>query len=149
MLLYAALIGIVCHMKFVHYGYTDFDLAVHAQSVHGILHGRFQSSILGVPFLGNHMVLILFLLAPLYAVFSSPLLLLHMQTICLASGAWPIYRLARQELPTPWAIWLSLLYLVYPPLVLMNLYEFHPIALASALLLWMLGPIERSDSVGT
>jgi uncharacterized membrane protein len=135
---YALVLCMACHTKFVNYGYGDFDLAVHSQSMWNILHGSFDSSILGIPFLGNHMVLILFLLAPLYGIFSSPLMLLYLQTIALAAGAFGIYRIASQNLPEWLATALSVVYLLYPPLIYLNLYEFHPIALAVPLLIWML-----------
>ena len=143
MALYAAVVGTACHLRYLYYGYDDFDLAIHAQSVRNILHGTLDSSILGIPFLGNHMVLLLFPLAPLYLLWPSALLLLWLQTLVLAAGAWMLFRLARLELPDRWALFLALAYLVYPPLVLMNLYEFHPIALASTFLLGALLALRR------
>jgi len=133
---YAFLLGWICQAKYRAFGYTDFDLAVHTQSVWNILHGSMDSSILGIPFLGNHMVLILYLIAPFYALCSSPLLLLHIQTAILALGAWGIYKLAQRELSDGWGLAFALLYLIYPPLIYMNLYEFHPIALASTFLIF-------------
>ena len=136
--LYVTLLCWTCHVKFQHYEYGDFDLALHAQSMWSILHGSLDCSILGIPFLGNHMVFILFLIAPLYAVFPSPLLLLYLQTLALGLGAWWIWLIARREVPEKWAAGLALAYLIYPPLIYLNLYEFHPIALAVPLLLGML-----------
>lgn len=133
---YAFLLGWIGQAKYRAFGYTDFDLAVHAQSVWNILHGSMDSSILGIPFLGNHMALILYLVAPLYALCSSPLLLLHLQTAILALGAWGIYKLARRELSGGWGLAFALFYLIYPPLIYMNLYEFHPIALATTFLIF-------------
>jgi uncharacterized membrane protein len=136
--IYAAIMCRACHQKFVNFGYADFDLAVHTQSVWNILHGSLASSILGIPFLGNHMVLILFLLAPFYAIFPSPLLLLYTQTIALAAGAFGIWMLARKELSDWPATGLAVIYLIYPPLIYLNLYEFHPVSFAIPLLIWML-----------
>lgn len=133
---YVALLGWACHEKFARYGYDDFDLAVHAQSVWSITRGSIDCSILGVPFLGNHFAAILFLIAPMYALFPSPLLLLHLQTLVLGVGAWGVFLLAREALPRTWAIVFALVYLAYPPLIYMNLFEFHPIALASTFLIY-------------
>lgn len=127
---YVTLLCWACHAKFSAYAYGDFDLAHHSQSVWNILHGSLDSSILGIPFLGNHMAIILFLIAPLYLLFPSPLLLLYLQTLALGIGAWWIFMLARRELSEKWAAGLSLVYLIYSPLIYLNLYEFHPIALA-------------------
>jgi uncharacterized membrane protein len=143
--IYAAVMCRACHQKFVNFGYADFDLAVHTQSVWNILHGSLASSILGIPFLGNHMVLILFLLAPLYAIFPSPLLLLYTQTIALAAGAFGIWMIARRELSEWPATGLALIYLIYPPLIYLNLYEFHPVSLAIPLLIWMLRFYQTSN----
>jgi uncharacterized membrane protein len=133
---YVCLLFGLCWSKYRHFGYQDFDLAVHAQSTWNIIHGSFDCSILGIPFLGNHMALILFLIAPFYAILPSPLLLLFLQTLILAAGGLGIFLLARKELPEKWAWGLSATYLVYPPLIYMNLYEFHPVALATTFLIF-------------
>ena len=135
-LLYMIALNIACHSRYITYGYDDFDLAVHAQSTWNILHGSLYCSIIGIPFPGNHMALILFLVAPLYAVFTSPLLLLYLQTTALAAGAWGIFLTARMKLSPAWAVLMSTAYLVYPPLIYMNLYEFHPVALATCFLIY-------------
>jgi len=136
MLLYALLLGATCQLKYSHFGYDDFDLAIHTQSLGAILRGSSESSILGIPFLGNHMVLILYLIAPLYKLFPSATLLLYIQTLVLAAGAWAVFSIARRELSPAWGLGLAAAYLVYPPLIYLNLYEFHPIALAVPFVLY-------------
>ena len=137
-IIYMLLFGLISYCNYAYYGFSDFDLAIHAQSVWNILHGSIDSSILGIPFLGNHMALILFLIAPFYAISPSPLLLLFIQTTVLALGALGIYLLAKKELSEKWAVALAASYLVYPPLIYMNLYEFHPVALASSFLIFLM-----------
>jgi uncharacterized membrane protein len=79
---------------------------------------------------------ILFLLAPLYWVVSSPLTLVVCQTVFLAFGGILIYWLARTVLKDRLLAFLLLvLYLLYPPLKEMNLFDFHPEALNVPLLL--------------
>ena len=141
--LYIAALGWIGHLKYVRFIFNDFDLAVHAQSLWALTHGSLQSSILGIPFLGNHLSPILFLLAPIYRLIPSAELLLLAQTAVLASGAWALFRLARRELSAAWGLLLAFVYLVYPPLIQMNLFEFHPVALASGFLLWMLDAYHR------
>ena len=131
------------HLKYVRFVFNDFDLAVHAQSLWALTHGSLHSSILGIPFLGNHLALILFLFAPIYRLIPSPEILLIAQTLILGSGAWALFRLARRELSGPWGALIALLYLVYPPLIQMNLFEFHPVALATGFLLWMIEAYHR------
>ena len=130
--LYVVLVGGAAALKLRYFATTDFDLAVHTQSLYNLCHGRLDCSLLGIPFLGNHMVLILFVLAPLFALFPSAMLLLNIQTLALAAGAWGVWLIARRELPATWAFILGLAYLLYPPLATMNLYEFHPVALRGA-----------------
>ncbi|MDD4873004.1 MAG: DUF2079 domain-containing protein, partial [Kiritimatiellae bacterium] len=65
-------------------------------------------------------------------------LLLHMQTAAIALGALGIYFLAKKELSEKWATGISIVYLVYPPLIYMNLYEFHPVAFATCFLIFMI-----------
>ncbi|OGV83530.1 MAG: hypothetical protein A2340_10480 [Lentisphaerae bacterium RIFOXYB12_FULL_60_10] len=133
-LVYIGIMGLAGYRQFTFHRYGDFDLAHHTQSLWNILHGASDGSVLGIPFLGNHMVLILYLLAPLYALFQSPLYLLALQTLALAATAGLLYHLGRRHIG-PWpAAGLVMAYLVYPPLIHLNLYEFHPVTLSVPLL---------------
>lgn len=134
-LIYIFYFGLISIMKFNSYGYYDFDLAVHVLSVWNILHGSIFNSILGIPFLGNHMHIILFFIAPLYAVFSHPLTLLFLQTIALGLAALPLYRLSEHLLGGNWALIISIIYLFYPALGYTNLFEFHPTVFATFFLM--------------
>jgi len=130
---YFCLISLI---KFYAYNFYDFDLAVHALSMYNIIHGAIFNSILGIPFLGNHLNLILFLLAPVYFVFQHPLTLLFMQTFFLGFGALPIYLFAKRVLDEKWALILACAYLFYPALAYTNLFEFHPPAIATFFILF-------------
>jgi uncharacterized membrane protein len=136
--LYVATFSLVCSLKFRAYAYGDFDLAHHDQMLWNILHGSIHCSILGVDFLGNHAHLISFLVAPLYAVFPSPLTLLVLQTLALGLAAWPLYLLARDILGAKGAAVVAAIYLLYPGLGYTNLFEYHPTVLATSFLAWML-----------
>jgi len=127
---------LISALKFYAYRFTDFDLAVHALSMWNITHGMIFNSILGVPFLGNHLSLILFLLAPVYSIFQHPLTLLFIQSAFLGLGAVPIYLLAKRILDENWALLLAGAYLFYPALAYTNLFEFHPPALATFFILF-------------
>lgn len=140
---YVAFFFFLSFRKFVSFDYHDFDLANHAQSVWNILHGSLDCSILGVPFLGNHFVPILFLIAPLYALFPSPLTLLFLQTLLLGGGAYFVYRLAIRLLDPRFALTSSLVYLLYPALGFVNLFEFHPVGFSVFFLLGAFEAFER------
>src|SRR5208283_2855085 len=92
---YVLLYSFSCCLKYYGFVYDDFDLAIHDQIVWNILHGRIFISILGIDFLGNHVHLISFLVAPFYWFVPHPLFLLFLQTVFLAAGAFPLYGLAR------------------------------------------------------
>jgi len=125
-----------CALKFYSYAYDDFDLAIHDQVIWNILHGRIFNSILGVDFLGNHVHLISFLIAPFYGLVPHPLFLLALQTVFLAAGVFPLYRLARVYLGVQMSLTIGLIYLLYPGLGFTNLYEFHPTCFAPFFLLY-------------
>ncbi len=87
--------------------------------------------------LGIHVEPILLLVAIPYLFFSSPVNLIVIQTLVVASGVFPAAWLARRHLKLPLArVAFPLAYLLAPPLEAANLYEFHAVTLSAALLLW-------------
>lgn len=144
---YITFFSIVSIRRYNAFNYGDFDLAVHAQTVWNILHGGIYSSILGIPFLGNHLNFILFLIAPVYAIFPAPQTLLLLQTLFIGLAVIPIYLLARDMLDKKFALIFSLLYLIYPALNFVNRYEFHPVAFSIFFLLFMIYYFEKAKFV--
>lgn len=136
--LYVLNFSLYCYLKFISFSYDDFDLAHHCQILWSILHGTTYISILGVSFLGNHMHLISFLLAPIYKIFPHPLTLLFLQSLVLGLGAYPLFLLAKSVLGHKWALTIATLYLLYPSLGYVNLFEYHPTCFATLFLMFML-----------
>lgn len=136
--LYAAFYSFVSYLKYAHFVYGDFDLAVHAQVLWNLCHGSAFSSILGIHFLGNHAHLLHFLLVPLYALFPHAMTILILQSCALAAAAIPLYLFARSVLGYRWALLTAVLYLFYPGAGFTNLFEFHPTSLATLFLMAML-----------
>lgn len=145
--LYVFYFGLISFKKYVSFNFHDFDLAVHDLTTWNILHGSIFNSILGIPFLGNHMHIILFFIAPVYALFSHPLTLLFLQTLALGLAAFPLYNLAKSLLDENWALVISLTYLFYPALGYTNLYEFHPTAFATLFLMFTLYYYEQGSFI--
>lgn len=88
-------------------------------------------------FFSVHFSPILFLLLPIYAVYQAPETLLVFQSFVLALGAYPLYLLARRELKSEAAgVVFAVAYLLYPPLLGVNWFDFHPQALLPALFLF-------------
>ncbi len=137
--LYVAAYFSACVTKYRHYLYADFDLAIFVQATSQILRGSLFSSIRGMNWLGDHSSLILFLVAPFYAIVRSPLTLLFLQTASLGVGAWAVFLIARRELSSGLAaVAFAAVYLLHPAIGYANLYEFHPEALSTSALLFTL-----------
>jgi uncharacterized membrane protein len=72
-----------------------------------------------------------------YLVYPHPESLLVLQTLAIASGGVAVYRLARDVLGRTWlGVVFACAYFLHPSLEALNLYEFHPVSLATPLLLW-------------
>jgi uncharacterized membrane protein len=118
-----------------------FDLGNMVQAVWATAHGHplAVTDLRGdqVSRLGAHVDPILVLLAPLWWLWPSPSMLVVAQTVAIALGALPVFWLARRHLGSERAaLGFSLAYLLYPALQWMTLSEFHPVALATPLLLF-------------
>ena len=87
--------------------------------------------------LAAHVDPILVLFAPLWRVWPSPNMLLVAQALAVGLGAFPVYWLARKQLASaPAAVAFAIAYLLYPATGWLTLNEFHPVALATPLLLF-------------
>jgi uncharacterized membrane protein len=124
-----------------------YDLSVPDQAIWNTLHGEFMR-ITSLPhvlcFLGDHFAAILLLVAPLYYLYDSPETLLVVQTIVVALGAWPVFKLAYKKLETKWGgIALAFIYLLYTPLEAANMFDFHTVTLVPSLLLFAMYFLEE------
>jgi uncharacterized membrane protein len=99
----------------------------------------------GGSFFGVHFAPILFLLLPFYAIYPSVEILLVIQTVILAVGAFPVYWMSRDKLGKEAGLMISALYLVYPPLLLLNLNDFHLEAFASTFFLFSVYYLEKEE----
>ena len=87
--------------------------------------------------LGAHFDPIVVLFAPLWWVWPDASMLLVAQALAVATGAIPVYLLARRHLRSDWAAaGFGLAYLLHPATQWLVLDDFHPVALATPLLLW-------------
>ncbi len=138
-------------VRFHAYRAQAFDLGNMDQAVWNTLHGhpfRFTNRGLdwnGPPTrLGIHVEPILLLIAPLYLLHPGPETLLVLQTVALALGAIPLFLLARRRLPDfPFlAAAIACAYLVAPTMLGEALWDFHPVALATPLLLLALWALD-------
>ncbi len=117
-----------------------FDVGNLTQAVWSTAHGRFleMTDLQGVQFsrLGAHFDPLVALLVPLWWLWPSPDMLLVVQGIGVALGAAPVFLLARKHLGGEWSgLCFALVYLLYPPTQWLVVDDFHPVALATPLLL--------------
>jgi len=130
-------LGVLRHLAF---NTGRFDLGNMVQAVWSTAHGDLLSvtSLRGpqISRLGAHFDPILAAFAPLWWLWPDPSLLLVVQVVAIALGAVPVHLLARKHLGSERAgVGFALAYLLYPPTQWLALNEFHPVALATPLLL--------------
>lgn len=113
------------------------DLALYDQMVWAIATlGAPWSTLPDLHGWGDHFTIILYLMAPLYRVVPSVVVMLVVQCVALALGAFAVWGLARRLLGDDrLAALLAVLFLINPSLHGINLRDFHPQALAIPLLL--------------
>jgi uncharacterized membrane protein len=118
-----------------------FDLGNMVQAVWWTAHGHplQMTNLHGeqISRLAAHVDPILAVFGPLWWIWPSPDLLLVTQALAVATGAWPVFLLARKHLGSHRAaLGFALAYLLYPATGWLTLNEFHPVALATPLLLF-------------
>lgn len=108
------------------------DLGIYDQVVYLISQGQPPiSSFLGFHHMGNHAAWAVYPLALLYKIYPSAYWLLAVQAVSLALGAVPTYYLALQAgLKESQAVAMAAVYLLYPLIFNVNLFEFHPEVMA-------------------
>ncbi len=121
-----------------------FDLGNMDQAVWNTLHGHFfRFTNRGVDWYGPptrlaiHVEPILLLIAPLYLIHAGASTLLVLQTTALAIGAIPLFALSLRRMPDLPLLGVAFVaaYLITPELLGEALYDFHPVTLATPLLL--------------
>ncbi|MEG4406153.1 DUF2079 domain-containing protein [Microcoleus sp. MON2_D5] len=116
---------------------TAFDLAIFDQAIYLISQNQTPfSSFMAINIWGDHAAFIFYPLALLYKIYPDVHWLFLVQAVSLALGAWPSWSLARQaglNNSISWAI--ACIYLLYPLVFNVNLFDFHPEVIALPALL--------------
>jgi len=93
----------------------------------------------GISRFAIHFEPILFPISLLYLIWSDPKLLLIVQTLVVASGAYPAFWLARLRLRNEWAgVAIAMLYLLLPAQQQATVFDFHAVTFTASLLLFTL-----------
>src|SRR5436309_13157422 len=128
------------------------DLGIMDQAVWSLTHGQLFHqticntvsdtnchSLQGISRFAIHFEPILFLVSLFYLVLPNPKTLLVLQTVVVASGAFPAFWLARLRLRNELAaVGIALLYLLYPAQQQATVFDFHAVTFTAALLLFTL-----------
>ena len=124
--------SILVHERIRRFSAFDFDMGIYDQGVWLLAHGRMFSTVRGLPILGHHVNIDLFLFAPFsWLGLANPTFLSVVQVMSLGLGAVPVFLLARRRLAQPWlAVALAFAYLAHPSLQWMSWELFHPDAMA-------------------
>ncbi len=116
---------------------TAFELGIYDQVAYLISQGKPPiSSFLEIHHLGNHAAWAMYPVSLFYWMYPSVYWLLLIQAVCLALGVYPTWSLARHAgLNQRLSMAVVIVYLLYPLIFNINLFDFHPEVMAVAALL--------------
>ena len=137
-LAFVIIFAILSYRQHLRFGTFGFDLGIFDQGIW--LLSRFEEpfvTVRGLNFFGNHLNLTAIFLVPFYWLGAGPGFLNIVQVIAIASGAIPLWLIARERLGNDWiALPVSAAYLLNPTLQWGAWWGFHPDALALTPLLF-------------
>jgi uncharacterized membrane protein len=141
--------GIVQHYVFQS---ARFDLGNMTQALWNTAHGRFleATTLSGdlAPRLAGHVDPLLAAFTPLWWAWPSPLLLVSVSAVALATGALPVFWLARKHLGSDrTARIFAFVYLVSPLTQWNAFWDFHPVSLAVPLILFAIWFLDQDRLV--
>lgn len=140
-LLYAVYLSAVSFLRYDHYYTGRFDLGNMVQTVWNTVHGNFftmtnPDGVEQASRLAFHADFILILLAPFYALWQDPRMLLLIQSVVIATGAMFVYLIAKEVLKSKnLSLVFAFAYLINPSVQRANMYDFHAVVLATTFLL--------------
>jgi len=151
LIFYITIVTAINIFQYTHFLYTGYDLGIFNQVLWNMIHGKFFAySFNPYSYLVDHRAWFLLLIAPLYALWPSPLFLLFLQAVALAGGALPLYFLTKKifkNLPLKKQQAVSYLtiifYLLNPVVLSMNFFEFHDLALGIPFIFWLWLSLEK------
>lgn len=145
-IIYFSLYTCAQHYNFKTYA---FDLGIFSQSTwyaahYGALINSLEISQHPINHLAIHFSPILYLAVPFYFLFPDPKTILILQSVALSITALPCYLLAKAKINNIFiCLIIAVSFLLYPPLHNINLYDFHPVALAVPILFCCLYFLEK------
>jgi uncharacterized membrane protein len=135
----AAVIFFLCSsLRHALFQSTAWDLGIFDQAIYLISQGKIPiSSFLGFHIMGDHASFVFYILALFYNIYPDVHWLLAVQAVALAVGALPVWMLANLAgLKREQSVAMAAVYLLYPVVFNINLFDFHPEVLALPAILW-------------
>lgn len=145
-LLIGGMMMVLSISRYLAYNSGMYDLGNMSQAIWSVSQGQplvftFEDGQLSR--LALHVEVIYLLIAPIYALFPSPVTLLVIQSSLYALGALPVYRLAQRKLNGRWSgLIFMLVYLLYPVMDTAVLFDFHGDSLAVPFILLALDALD-------
>jgi len=148
-LAYLLYFGLYASQRHLAFETGAFDTGVYTQPLWNFIHGHgFSVSIIednGPLRWATHVEPILFLIAPLYALWPDPRTLFWLQVTGLSLAALPLYGLAARRLRSEWAaLAIVLAYFLMPATQSVTLFDFHAVTLAPLFLLSAIYFLDRA-----
>lgn len=141
---YAGLMSYFSIAKHTLFHTNIYDLGQYNQALWLISRGLYPySTAQGVHILGNHAAFLLYPLALLYWITPDVRALLVLQSVVIALGAIPLFLIGRARGNAVLGLAAGVAYLLHPATQNMNLFDFHPDALAATALLFALWAAEE------
>ncbi len=140
MLAYLAFAIYYTSLRYLAFETGAYDTGSHMQPLWNFIHGKgFAVSLMednGPLRWATHVEPILFLVAPLYALWPDPRLLFGLQAIVLTVAAVPMFALATRRTGSEWtALVIALAYFLMPATQSVTLFDYHSVAMAPLFLL--------------
>ena len=136
---YMGLVGYYAVIDHHNLGTAIYDLGIYDNAVWQTAHGHFLDCtfVKGGNHVSAHFDPIIGVVALIYRLYMHAETLLVLQTVWLASGAIPLFLLARRRLKNEWfGALMALVYLMAPALHGVNMFDFHSLALIVPNIMW-------------
>ncbi|MBI3573255.1 MAG: DUF2079 domain-containing protein [Candidatus Kerfeldbacteria bacterium] len=139
--LFCIFFGLVTWLKHINFQTSQFDLGNMDQIMWQTLHGHFfqmTSPVSGIlqSRVAIHADFLLLTYLPFYLVWHDPRIMMLVQVLAVASGAWPLFWLGAKRLSPTFGAAVAIAYLFYPALQWAVIFDVHAVVFVTPLILW-------------
>ncbi|MCS3921148.1 DUF2079 domain-containing protein [Fervidibacter sacchari] len=145
-IVWASAMLLISLRRFNFFGAQAFDLGIFQQGAWLLANGYTPFvTVRGWHLFADHFSPILFVFVPFYKFFPHPFWLFFGQTIALALGVIPLYRLALRHTQNELtATVIAIGYLLHPAIMTMLFFDFHPVLLSVPFVLWAIDALDEN-----